>query len=318
MLSRKRRDLKLQDLFRTRSAAMRELLVTAGKVLERDVSVLILGQSGTGKDYLAEAIHACGPRRDEPFVPIDCASIPHDLFESELFGYEKGTFTDARDRKIGKLEAARGGTVYLDEIAALTPPLQAKLLRAIEERRYTRLGGHQTVTLSARVVSSSSTDLDALIAGGAFRRDLLYRINVVTLQLPLLRDRGDDLQRMAARFLRGLSGRRFRGFDDEALALMAAYPWPGNVRELRNVIERAALLEESDRITPASLPIDRFADGSTLLVSAARDRWTLEELEQRYIREILRQTRDNYSRAAEILGINRKTLLEKRKKYGLP
>jgi DNA-binding NtrC family response regulator len=318
MLSSRRRDLKLPDRFRTRNAAMRELLVTAGKVLERDVSILILGQSGTGKDYLAEAVHACGPRRDEPFVHIDCASIPHDLFESELFGYEKGTFTDAIGRKIGKLEAAGGGTVYLDEIAALTPPLQAKLLRAIEERRYTRLGGHQSVAFAARVVSSSSADLDALIATGAFRRDLLYRINVVTLQLPLLRDRGDDLQRMAMRFLRGLSGRRFRGFDDEALALMAAYPWPGNVRELRNVIERAALIEESDRITPASLPIDRFAEGATLLVTASRDRWTLEELEQRYIREILRQTRDNYSRAAEVLGINRKTLLEKRKKYGLP
>jgi len=317
MLSRKRRDLTLQDLFRTRNAAMRELLLTAGKVLERDVSILILGESGAGKDYLAEAIHACGPRRDEPFVAIDCASMPHELFESELFGYEKGTFTDAASRKIGKLEAARAGTVYLDEIAALTPPLQAKLLRAIEERRYTRLGGHQTVAFAARVVSSSSADLDALIGTGAFRRDLLYRINVVTLQLPPLRDRGDDLQRMAMRLLRAISGRRFRGFDDDALALITSYPWPGNVRELRNVIERAALIEESDRITAASLPVDRFAEGSTLLVTASRDRWTLDELEQRYIREILRQTRDNYSRAAEILGINRKTLLEKRKKYGI-
>src|SRR5436305_7592422 len=168
---------------------MRALLDTVEKLINRDAPILILGESGAGKNYLAEAIHACGARRDRPFVHIDCASIPHDLFESELFGYEKGTFTDAQSRKIGKLEAAQGGTVYFDEIAALTPPLQAKLLRAIEEKRFTRLGGYQQVAFAARVISSTNADLER----GDFRRDLLYRINVVTLTMPPLRDRREDI-----------------------------------------------------------------------------------------------------------------------------
>src|ERR1041384_642320 len=169
MPSRRRREPRLRDLFRTRSAALRNVLETAEKVLDHDVSILILGESGVGKDYLAESIHACGNRRDEPFVHIDCASIPPDLFESEIFGHERGTFTDAHARKLGKLEMARRGTVYFDEIAALTPQLQAKLLRAIQDRRFTRLGGHESIAFDARVVSSSSTDLPARLASGAFR-----------------------------------------------------------------------------------------------------------------------------------------------------
>src|SRR5687768_1236185 len=171
---------------------MRNVLETAGKVLDHDVSILILGESGTGKDYLAEAIHACSIRRDEPFVHIDCANIPAELFESEIFGHERGTFTDAQTRKVGKLEIARRGTVYLDEISSLTPQLQAKLLRAIQERRFTRLGGTTSIPFEARVISSSNVDLAALLASGALRRDLYYRINVVTLTLPPLRDRPED------------------------------------------------------------------------------------------------------------------------------
>jgi DNA-binding NtrC family response regulator len=316
MPSRKRREVGLRGLFRTRSRAMRALLTTVEKVVDHDLSLLILGESGVGKNYLAEAIHACSVRKDQPFAHIDCAAIPHDLFESELFGYEQGTFTDARARKIGKLEAAGKGTVYFDEIAALSTALQAKLLRAIEEKKFTRLGGHQNVAFAARVIASTNVDLDSLVERGEFRRDLLYRINVVTLTIPPLRERSEDIPYLAAAFLRRSRRKPIRGFEPEAMQVVAAYSWPGNVRELRNVIERAALLEESDRITVASLA-DRLRDGASLVTAAARDQWTLDQLEERYIREVLRQTRSNYSRAAAILGINRKTLLEKRKRYGL-
>jgi DNA-binding NtrC family response regulator len=301
----------LNRWFRTRNAAMRNVLETVEKVLDHDVSILIHGESGVGKDYLATAIHACSTRRDEPFVHIECASIPPDLFESELFGHERGTFTDAQSRKLGRLELARRGTVYFDEVAALTPQLQAKLLRVIQERRFTRLGGTATLPFEARVISSSNGDLDELLASGALRRDFYYRINVVTLKLPPLRERPEDVALLAKEFVRTT---KFRRFDADAQRLLASYAWPGNVRELRNAIERAALLEESDRITAASLPLR--ADDN-LLRTAARGAWTLDELESHYISEVLRATRRNYSRTAEILGINRKTLLEKRKKYGL-
>ena len=288
---------------------MRSLVETAAKLVDRDVSVLIVGESGAGKNYLAEALHACGPRREAPFVTIECASIPHELFESELFGYEKGTFTDATARKLGKLEAARGGTAYFDEIAALTPPLQAKLLRALEERKFTRLGGSEEVPFHARVISSTSSDL------GGFRSDLLYRINVVTLTIPPLRERREDIPLLANEFLR--KARKGARFDDEAMELLTSYSWPGNVRELRNVVERAALLSDGDRIGAAALPVERLREPAALVDAAVHESWTLEQLEERYIREILRRTKDNYSRAAQILGINRKTLLEKRKKYGI-
>jgi transcriptional regulator with PAS, ATPase and Fis domain len=291
---------KLRSLLRSGDAAMRTLLETLEKVLDHDVPILLLGESGSGKDYLAQALHACGARRDKPFVHIGCANIPAELFESELFGYEKGTFTDAQSRKLGKLETARGGTVYFDEISALAPPLQAKLLRAMEEKRFTRLGGHEAVPFDARVISSSSADTSAL------RRDLFYRINVVTVTLPPLRERPADIPRLARAFL----GRRKRRIADEAMALLRDYPWPGNVRELKNAIERAVLVEESDVVTPAALP-PLEADP---VPTAARRQWTLDEVESRYIAEVLRQTKGNATQAAEILGISRKTLWQKRRR----
>jgi transcriptional regulator with PAS, ATPase and Fis domain len=286
---------------------MRTLLQTVEKVLDHDVNLLLLGESGSGKDFFAEAIHACGKRRDKPFVKIDCAGIPAELFESELFGYEKGTFTDAQSRKLGKLETVQGGSVYFDDIASLSDGLQAKLLRAIQEKRFTRLGGNQTVALDGRVISSSSIPAEELLAG--LRRDLFYRINVVTLTIPPLRERRQDIPRLAKSFL----ARRKRGISAEAMRMLVEHAWPGNIRELRNVIDRAVLIEESDVIMPAALP-PLSAD---IVETATRHQWTLDDLESRYIREILRQTKSNYSRAAKILGINRKTLLEKRKKYGI-
>jgi len=284
---------------------MRTLLQTVEKVLDHDVNLLILGESGSGKDHIAEAIHACGNRHGKPFIRIDCAGIPAELFESELFGFEKGTFTDAQSRKLGKLETVQGGTVYFDNIASLAPVLQAKLLRAIQEKRFTRLGGNQTLALDGRVISSIPSE--ELLAG--LRRDLFYRINVVTLTIPPLRERHEDIPQLARSFL----ARRKRGIDEDAMQMLVEHQWPGNVRELRNVIERAVLIEESDVITPTSLsPL-----ATDIVESAIRNQWTLDDLESRYIREVLRQTKSNYSRAAKILGINRKTLLEKRKRYGI-
>jgi transcriptional regulator with PAS, ATPase and Fis domain len=282
---------------------MRSLLQTVEKVLDHDVNILLLGESGSGKDHLAEAIHACSARRERPLVRIDCPSIPPDLFEAELFGYEKGTFTDAQSRKIGKLEVANGSTVYFDGIGTLAPNLQAKLLRAIQEKRFTRLGGNQATPFDARILSSASGGVESL------RRDLLYRINVVTLTLPPLRDRRQDIPQLVRTFI----ARRKRGIDPAAMRSLMQHNWPGNVRELRNAIDRAVLVEESETITAASLPpLD-----TDIIGAAAEAHWTLDELEERYIRRILRETRSNYSRTAQILGINRKTLLEKRKKYGI-
>ena len=287
---------------------MRNVLQTVEKVLDHDIAILIRGESGTGKDYLAEAIHACSARRAEPFVHVDCATIPPDLFESELFGYEKGTFTDAVARRLGRLELAGGGSVYFDNIDTLPTALQAKLLRVLQDKRFTRLGGHQNIDFAARIISSASGDLDALLASGAFRRDLFYRINVVPVMLPPLRERREDILPLAKVF----AGRGKR-IDRDAEALLTAHAWPGNVRELRNAIERAMLTGDGETVAAAALPLS----GPELVSAAARGRWTLEQLEQNYIRAVLAETRSNYSKAAEILGINRKTLLEKRRKYGL-
>ncbi|HKB78434.1 MAG TPA: sigma-54 dependent transcriptional regulator [Thermoanaerobaculia bacterium] len=297
--ARKRRNPVLTDFVRTKSPAMRAVVQTVEKVIDHDVNVFLLGESGVGKDHLAEAIHACGPRRDRPLVRIDCAAIPAELFEAELFGFEKGTFTDAVARKVGKLEMVQGGTVYFDDVVSLAPHLQAKLLRAIQEKRFTRLGGHQSISFDSRILSSSM--------GGTLRNDLLYRLNVVTIEIPPLRERPEDIEPLAKAFV----ARRKRGIDKTAVEMLRAHRWPGNVRELRNVIDRAVLLEESDWVTSRSLPPLE----SDFVGAAAEREWTLEQLEARYIREVLRRTRSNFSRAAAILGINRKTLLEKRRKY---
>jgi len=310
----------LRRLFPTRSAVLRDVLATAEKVLNHDVNVLILGESGVGKDYLAEALHRCGNRAENKFVRIDCANIPPDIFESELFGYERGAFTDAQTRKVGRMELAHRGTLYLDEVGALTPPLQAKLLRVVQERKFSRLGGNQVLDIDARFLSSSNIPLDELLESGLFRKDLFYRLNVITLTIPPLRQRRSDIPELAAKFLdetaRHLK-KRLRGFDEAVVDLLTDHSWPGNLRELRHVIERAAILEEGEVITQASLPFENFVDASHFVASGLEQRWTLEELEKRYIREILRQTSGNYSKTANILGINRKTLLEKRKRYEL-
>ena len=313
-------DKTLRKLFPTRNSRMRSVLRTASKLLDNDASILIEGESGVGKDVLAEAIHRGGPRRAGPLVRINCAGIPGDLFESELFGWEKGAFTDAKIAKPGRIELAQRGTLLLDEVAALEHALQAKLLRVLEDRAFVRLGGQRSIHVDIRVISTTNADLEAMMKSGRFRDDLYYRLNVVALRIPALRERVEDVPLLARRFLRDAArrlGRPAKDFDAESLDLLSGYGWPGNVRELRNVVERATIVETEPVVRASSLPTERLSDPEGLVAAAVREAWTLERLERAYIREVLRRTGSNYSRAAAILGINRKTLLEKRRRYGL-
>jgi DNA-binding NtrC family response regulator len=296
------------------------MLNIASRVVDLPVNLLITGETGSGKDYLAEAIHRAGPRRNKPFLRIDCGAISGELFESELFGYEKGAFTDARQQKRGRLEMAGGGTVYLDDIASLDSALQPKLLRLLQERRFTRIGGTQSIDLDLRFLASSSSSIEQLARGSELRSDLFYRLNVVSVAVPPLRERKEDIPILAGAFLEESAARlqrSVRQMGDDFAAALHAYAWPGNIRQLRNVIERAVLLAEGDTLTIRELPPEVAGDTASVLEGAGEERWTLEQLERNYIARILSLTGENYSEAARLLGINRKTLLEKRKKYGL-
>ncbi len=311
---------KFRKLLPTRNAPFREILRSAEKALPTDASILVLGESGTGKDYLVDAIHACSARSAGPLVKITCATLPEELFEAELFGFERGAFTDAAARKPGRIETAEGGTLYLDEVGTLTPHLQAKLLRLLQERSFSRLGAERSIALDVRIVSSSNLAAEELSDEKRFRRDLYYRLNVIAIRLPPLRERPEDIPMLARGFARE-AARRFRRsvqeIDPAALARLAEHRWPGNLRELRNVMDRAVIGEESERLTLESLPRDFGNDADTFVATSAVREETLEEMERRYITEILRRTNGNQSRAALILGISRKTLLEKRKKWAL-
>jgi DNA-binding NtrC family response regulator len=265
-------------------------------------------------------IHYKGPRRDGAFIKVHCPSIPEDLLESELFGHERGAFTDARQAKAGKIELAAGGTLYFDQIQELSPALQAKLLRVVEERRFERLGGTRTLEVDVRFVSSSNADLRQAVAAGSFREDLFHRLNVVPLLLPPLRARREDVTPLAEMFLgreRERGTTRARGFAPEVLEALRGYPWPGNVRELKTTVERAALYASGEAVGMAALPPQVLEQPASLW--AGRDRRpSLREVEQAYIRYILEQVAGSQTRAAAILGISRKALWEKRRRYGIP
>lgn len=298
------------------SAESLHVLEMARKVAAAPSTVLITGESGTGKDQLARWIHEHSPRRDAPYLKIDCGSLPAELVESELFGHEKGSFTGAVERKLGRLEMARGGTIVLDEVAALAPAIQAKLLRVLEDWRFERLGGNETLRVDARLLALTNTDLRQVVATGSFREDLYFRLNVVTIAVPPLRDRPEDIAPLAAHLLhrlRAAHGRASVKFSDAATRLLTAYPWPGNARELKNAIERALVLGKGPQLLPEDFP-EAAGSGSA---SGAGKLQSLEHVEREAIRATLEATRFKIGRAAEILGINRKTLLEKRRKYGL-
>ena len=295
---------------------MREVVRLAERVATTDANVLITGESGAGKEMVSRFIHARSRRARAPFVKIDCAALPAELLEAELFGYERGAFTGATSAKPGRLEAANGGTLALDEIAHLTTDAQAKLLRVIERREFERLGGRRTVRVDARLVAMTNVDLEDAVSRRSFRPDLFYRLNVVRLHVPPLRERPGDAAQLARQFLKTFArkhGRRARKLSAEALALLAAYEFPGNVRELAHVLERAVIVADGEEIGAEHLP-----DALRAAARGARrgGRLTLAELEAHYIVETLAAARGNKSEAARLLGISRKNLYEKLARYG--
>jgi len=288
----------------------------AHKVADTSTTLLIIGESGTGKDHLARLIHELGPRRDAPFLKIDCASLPQDLVESELFGHERGAFTGAVERKLGRLEMAQGGTIVLDEVAALSPATQAKLLRVLEERQFERLGGTETITISARLIALTNSDLARLVSEGQFREDLFFRLSVLTISVPALRARPADILPLADALLERAArvhGRAGMAFTEPVRHMLNAYAWPGNVRELKNSIERALVFSSGPMLAPQDFPesVQRADTGQGVALRS------LEDIERDAIRATLEATHYKIGKSAAILGISRKTLLDKRKRFDL-
>jgi two-component system response regulator AtoC len=318
-----------------KSRAMTEMIRLASKVAGSEASsVLLLGESGTGKDLVAKAIHFGSSRADQPFIAINCAAIPGTLIESELFGHEKGAFTDARTRKEGLFEQAQGGTLFLDEIGELELGLQAKLLRVLEEGSFRRVGGLRDLPLDVRVIAASNRDLKSESELGRFRLDLYYRLSVIRIDLPPLRERGDDVLQLAHYYIEQFNERlrkRIRGLTPEVEEIFRRYHWPGNVRELRNIIERVMILEDSDLITPNWLPRDLIRDEqllpSTSVIALSQSAQVssspfqlpdggidLEKVELTLVRQAMEQSGGNQTRASELLGISRDQLRYRLKK----
>jgi DNA-binding NtrC family response regulator len=302
-----------------RTSSMLEVYKMIARVSDSPAAVLVTGESGTGKELVARAIHTHSPRAGAPFVAVNCGALTETLLESELFGHLKGSFTGATGNKRGLFESAGEGTVFLDEVSETSPALQVKLLRVLQEREVVPVGGTEVIKVHARVIAASNSDLEKLSASGAFRRDLLYRLNVIQLHLPPLRERRDDIPLLVAHFIlkHSLNGQPPATIEEEAMRLLSAYSWPGNVRELENVIERAITLSQGGRITPNDFPprISLEHSGNATQPLSADDLAdlfsglpSLDELERRYILHVLDATGSNRKRAAEILGINRKTL----------
>jgi two-component system NtrC family response regulator len=298
------------------SAPMQKVFTAVRKVATTDASVLIVGESGTGKELAAKAIHRASARRDAPFVVINCGAIPETLLESELFGHEKGSFTHADTRRKGKFEYAEGGTLFLDEIGELPLSLQVKLLRFLQEHQIERVGGREIIPLNVRVIAATNRDLKRDVAEKRFRDDLYFRLGVVTITLPPLRDRHDDVMLLARTFLQRFGHdhqKPIRGFSGDATDAIQRFSWPGNVRELEHRIKRAVIMAEGDAITADDLELEPAAGASaTLTLREVRD-----EAERRHIQSVFQRCDQNISRAAAELGISRPTLHELVKKYGL-
>jgi DNA-binding NtrC family response regulator len=296
---------------------MRAVLAALRRYARADANVLITGETGTGKDLAARTLHHLGPRRRHPFVVVDCPGLAASLLEAELFGHERGAFTDAGTARPSRFELAGEGTVYLDRVDELSLDAQAKLLRVVEQKQVERLGSTAAVPIRARIVASAADGVESAVRDGRFRMDLYHRLRVLPLRLPPLRQRAGDVPVLARRLLAELTnGRRAPVLSREAMALLGRHDWPGNVRELRHVLERAVMasnhgdIDAGDLAELAPSP-ERVANGES------RERPTLDDLERRYIAFVLRETRGNQSRAASVLGISRKALWEKRKRYGI-
>lgn len=298
------------------SPAMKEVFATIHKLSETDANILILGENGTGKDVIARLLYRCSPRYGKPFVTIDLGSIPEQLFESELFGYEKGAFTDARKTKSGRMEVATGGTLFLDEIGNLFLPMQSKLLTAIEKRQISRLGSTQAVSIDVRLICATNANIRQMVEEGGFRQDLLYRINTIEIQIPPLRERGDDIILLAEYFLDRYARKykkEMHGLTREAKNKLLKYAWPGNVRELQHTMERAVILGDGSLLKPENFPFHstpkQKKEEEVLL--------NLEQLERQTVEKAMRLSEGNMTRAAEYLGITRFALYRKLEKLGL-
>lgn len=298
------------------SSVMQEVFTTINKLSNTDANILILGENGTGKDVIARLIYRCSPRYGKPFVTIDLGSIPEQLFESELFGFEKGAFTDAKKSKAGRMEVATNGTLFLDEIGNLSLPMQSKLLTAIEKRQISRLGSTQTVPIDVRLICATNADIRQMVEDGNFRQDLLYRINTIEIHIPPLRERGNDIILLADHFLDRYT-RKYKkeiyGLTREAKNKLLKYVWPGNVRELQHTIERAVILGDGSMLKP-----ENFLFHTTSKQKKEEEVvLNLEQLERQAIEKALRISNGNISRAAEYLGITRYALYRKLEKLGL-
>ncbi len=300
-----------------RSAAMREIFTTVSRVAPTRATVLLAGESGVGKDMIARAIHHHSPRADRPFVKINCTSIPENLMESELFGYEKGAFTGANFSKPGKFEQADTGTVFLDEIGDVPNAIQVKLLRVLQEREFERLGSNKTKHIDVRVVAATNVDLRAALENGTFREDLYYRLNVMPINIPSLRERKEDIPFLAEHFVKKLGkdlGSPAEGISEEAIQKLAQYGWPGNVRELENVIERSMVLASGKVLGPDDIRLDLQVRSRASITGANSgeyflpDGMTLDEYEQAIIKEALKRAAGNKSQAARLLGLTRNAL----------
>jgi two-component system response regulator AtoC len=301
---------------------MRRLLAEVRRYAQADANVLITGETGAGKDRIAAALHAAGPRRRQPFVTIDCASMPASLIEAELFGFERGAFTDAAATKAGRFEIAGAGTLYLDAVHELPFELQGKLLRVVEDKRVERLGGVSVIEVRARIVASAAAGVERAVKDGTFRDDLYHRLRVLPLHVPPLRERQADILPLAREFLARAASAASRSplrLTRGAADALVRYAWPGNVRELKHAMERSVLQVDAERreIDREDLPLEIFESPAAYLGSGPLDRPTLEELERRYIELVLRETRGSQTETAKLLGISRKALWEKRKRYGL-
>jgi len=297
------------------SEAIRKVFALVQRVATTDATVLITGENGSGKELVAHAIHAAGVRRAGPFVPINCGAIPEQLLESELFGHERGAFTDAYRMREGKLELAEGGTIFLDEIAELPTHLQVKILRFLQDKVVERVGGREPRRVDARVVAATNRDLKAAIAAGRFREDLYYRLSVVNIQVPPLRERGDDLRLLAEYFLEFYARhhkRRIRGFTQAALRALQAHPWPGNVRELENRVQRAVILAQDAYVRPPDLELEVARGEAPQTLQDARD-----DAERRLLVDALTRNAGNITRAARDIKVSRPTLHDLLRKHGI-
>ncbi len=306
------------------SPVMKHLFTIIERVAPTSSSVLITGATGTGKELVARSIHAQSPRRKAPFVDINCAAIPETLLETELFGHQRGTFTGANETRRGLIESASGGTLFLDEVDALPLSAQVKLLRVLQERSLRRVGGRETIPVDVRIISATNRDLQRAVAEGTFRADLLFRLRVVPLRVPDLRERGDeDVRLLVDHFLRNRaehSGNRPRSFSAAAMRALMACRWPGNVRELENTIEYALAIGSGDELGLDDLPPDVLqsdAGNCDMLLECMRHGETLAELERRYILSVLERCGGHQLNAASVLGIDRRTLYRKLKEYGM-